>query len=189
MTAAAPTPTSAPKTTAPKPEAGLRLIIFYKLVKGLFSLGCSVALWGLILTGNADQVSDVAVHLRHHLTAAWALELVDALVSAADKHHLEVVAAALALDGSFVLFEWYALRGGKSWGAWLVVLATSSLLPFEAIAIARHVRAGRILIFVVNLAIVGYLARRSLRKHGSPWAKDKAAAVPEPPAVERGVKD
>jgi uncharacterized membrane protein (DUF2068 family) len=187
LNASAPTQTTAPRT--PKPEAGLRLIIFYKLVKGIFSLGCSVALWGLILAGEADQVSDVAVHLRHHLTAAWALELVDAFVSAADKHHLEVVAAALALDGSFVLFEWYALRGGKSWGSWLVVLATASLLPFEAIAIAHHVRAGRILIFVVNLAIVGYLARRSLRKHGSPWARDEAAAVPGPPPAESGVKD
>jgi uncharacterized membrane protein (DUF2068 family) len=161
----------------PKAEIGLRLIIFYKLAKAAVGFSLSAVLFGLVLTGDTDRVVDLAPHVRHHLTAAWALKLVDAFVDAADKHNIEVLAAALALDASVTLFEWYALRTGRPWGAWLVVLATASLLPFEAVAIARHWSPGRIVVFILNLLIVAYLARRSLRKHGTPWA-GKAAAAP-----------
>ena len=169
MTAAAGKLTAA--AGKPQPELTLRLIIFYKLAKASLAFGFAALLWGLILAGETDHVVDLAPHVRHHLTAAWTLKLVDALVEAADRHHLEVLATALALDGGVTLFEWYALRTGRPWGAWLVVLATASLLPFEAVAIVRHESLGRILLFVVNLAIVLYLARRSLLRHGSPWVQ------------------
>jgi uncharacterized membrane protein (DUF2068 family) len=158
-------------TAKPAPELTLRLIIFYKLAKASLAFGFAALLFGLILAGETDHVADLAPHVRHHLTAAWSLKLVDAFVEAADRHHLEVLATALALDGSVTLFEWYALRTGRPWGAWLVVLATASLLPFEAVAIVRHESPGRIVILVLNLAIVFYLWRRSLLKHGSPWAR------------------
>jgi uncharacterized membrane protein (DUF2068 family) len=155
----------------------LRIIILYKLVKASLAIGLSVVLWGLILADETDRVVDLAPHVRHHLTAAWSLKLVDALVSAADRHHLEVLAGALGLDGSLTLFEWYALRTGRPWGAWLVVLATASLLPFEVVAIVEHGRAGRIVIFLLNLGIVAYLGRRTLLKHGHPW-RGKGPATP-----------
>jgi len=170
--------TVAPAPVLPKQELGLRVIILYKLVKTAFAFGVASVLWGLILLGETDRVADLAPHIRHHLTAAWSLALVDALVSAADKHHLEVLATALALDASMTLVEWYALRTGRPWGAWLVVLATASLLPFEAVAIVRHWGAGRIVLFVVNLAIVLYLGRRSHKRHGGPWAGKDAPRVP-----------
>jgi uncharacterized membrane protein (DUF2068 family) len=180
LTEALPQPEAKMPEAKARPELTLRLIILYKLVKASFAFGCSVLLWGLILTGETDHVVDIAPHVRHHLTAAWSLKLVDALVDAADKHHLEVLAAALALDGSLTLFEWYALRTGRPWGAWLVVLATASLLPFEAVAIVRHESPGRIVIFILNLAIVAYLGLRSHRKHGPPWVR-KATGSSSPP--------
>jgi uncharacterized membrane protein (DUF2068 family) len=108
---------------------------------------------------------DVVAHVRHHLTAAWTLDIASALVSAADGRHIVIAASALTLDGAFTLFEWYALHTGRTWGEWLVVVTTSSLLPFEVVAIVRHWRVGRIVLFVVNLGIVAYLARRAWRKH------------------------
>ncbi len=169
--------TEAPPTRKPPPELTLRLIILYKLVKASFGFGVSVLLWGLVLTGETERVTDLAPAVRHHVTAAWSLKLVDALVSAASKHHIEVLAAALALDGAVTLFEWYALRTGRPWGAWLVVIATASLLPFEAIAIVRHWSPGRIVLFFVNLAIVAYLGLRTHRKHGTPWPRKPAATA------------
>jgi uncharacterized membrane protein (DUF2068 family) len=166
-------------TAKPSPELTLRLIIFYKLAKASLVLGGAALLWGLIVAGETDHVVDLAPHVRHHFTAAWSLKLVDALVEAADRHHLEVLAAALTLDGSVTLFEWYALRTGRPWGAWLVVLATASLLPFEAVAIVRHQSIARIVLFVVNVAIVAYLWRRSLLKHGHPWAEKPRAERPK----------
>jgi uncharacterized membrane protein (DUF2068 family) len=146
-------------------EAPLRLILFYKLVKAAFSLGLAVVLWGLVLEGDTSRLADFVDHVRHHFTAAWTLELVNALLSATDSRHIVMAASALTLDGAFTLFEWYALHTGRPWGEWLVVVATGSLLPFEVVAIVRHRRGGRIALFFVNLAIVMYLGRRALEKH------------------------
>ncbi len=150
------------------PETALRLIILYKLIKASLGFALSAVIWGFLLAGSADRVIGIAADVRHHVTAAWAIKLADAMVSAANKRHLEVLASALALDGAATLFEWYALRTGRPWGAWVVVLATASLLPFEGIAIVRHRHAGRIVLLLVNLAIVGYLVHRTLKKHGVP---------------------
>jgi uncharacterized membrane protein (DUF2068 family) len=39
------------------------------------------------------------------------------------------------------------------------MLTTASLLPFEVIALIRHVNEGRVILFLVNLIIVLYLLR------------------------------
>jgi uncharacterized membrane protein (DUF2068 family) len=165
---------------APQPEPVLRLIILYKLVKASLGIAFSALLWGLLFAGSTAWVLGLAADVRHHVTAAWSIQLADAFVSAASKRHLEVLAAALALDGAATFFEWYALRTGRPWGAWLVVLTTASLLPFEAIAIVRHRRAGRVVLLLVNVAIVAYLARRTLMKHGRPFGAPSVGRAPPP---------
>jgi uncharacterized membrane protein (DUF2068 family) len=154
-----------------KKEAGLRLIILYKLAKAALGLGFAAILWGLVLEGETDKLLDVVEAVRHHVTAAWSLELMDAILSATDRHHVEFLAAALTLDGSFTLFEWYALHTGRPWGEWLVVVATGSLVPFEVGAIVRHKRAGRVVLLLLNIVIVVYLARNALHKHRLAVAK------------------
>jgi uncharacterized membrane protein (DUF2068 family) len=159
---------ASPRAALPAPskrEAGLRLILFYKLAKAAFWLGFATILWGLVLEGETDRLLDVVEAVRHHLTAAWSLELMDVILSATDRHHVEFLAAALTLDGAFTLFEWYALHTGRPWGEWLVVVATGSLVPFEVVAIVRHKRIGRVVLLLLNITIVVYLARRALRKH------------------------
>jgi uncharacterized membrane protein (DUF2068 family) len=148
-----------------KQETPLRLILYYKLIKATLGLSFAAVLWGLVLEGQADRFGDIADHVRRHLTAAWTLELANALVTAADGRHIVIAAAALTLDGAFTLFEWYALHTGRPWGEWLVVIATSSLLPFEVVAIVRHRRVGRMVLFIANVAIVLYLARSAAKKY------------------------
>jgi uncharacterized membrane protein (DUF2068 family) len=148
-----------------KPEAALRLIILYKLIKAGLALAFAVVLWGLVVEGETDRLVGVVETVRHHLTAAWSLELVDALVTAADRHHIEFFAAAITLDGALTLVEWYALHTGRPWGEWLVVVATGSLIPFELGAIVRHRRLGRVVLLFLNLAIVVYLTRNAMKKH------------------------
>ena len=48
------------------------------------------------------------------------------------------------------------------------MIASGSLLPYELYELFRHLRVGRLLIFVINLGIVVYLTRRALRRgrHG-----------------------
>jgi uncharacterized membrane protein (DUF2068 family) len=142
-------------------EIGLRLIILYKLVKGVLALVGAVALILGVKAGLGHKLDEVAEQLRHH-ARAWSLALADAIMRAAT--NLQVVAAALALDGAFTLFEGVGLARGWWWAPWLVVIGTGSFLPLEVVALVRHATIGRALLLVVNGAIVVYLARRLWRE-------------------------
>ena len=63
-----------------------------------------------------------------------------------------------ALMGS----EGIALYLRKSWARWFTIIATSSLIPVEAYEIVRKPDVPRVLVLVVNVAIVAYLWRQDL---------------------------
>ena len=98
------------------------------------------------------------------MTAAWSLRLTDLLARAATARNVALATGALVLDGALTLCEGWVLYRGLTWGPWLVVITTGSLLPFEVVELARRPRAGRFVILVVNLAIVWYLAARAARR-------------------------
>ena len=58
---------------------------------------------------------------------AWSVHLADLLVRASTPRHLEIAAVALAADGSFALFEGWALRRGFAWAPWVIVVASACL--------------------------------------------------------------
>jgi uncharacterized membrane protein (DUF2068 family) len=141
----------------------VRVIIAYKVLKGSVGLAMALALIVLLLAHATAPLESIGARVHQHFTGAWSVELAKALLSAAEPRHLWLVALALALDGSFTLLEGWALYHAHWWGPWLVVLATSSLLPFEIAALLRKVHVGRVIVFAVNVAIVLYLARRALQ--------------------------
>jgi len=154
-----------PSVPSARPELALRLIILGKLVKASFVLTTAIVFAVLLLTGTSVHLHGFATSLREHVTAAWSVYVSDAVVSVTERRHLTVATGALFLDGATTSVEWYALRRGHTWGEWLVVIATSSLLPFEVIALVRHEHVGRLVVLLLNLAIVAYLARHALRHH------------------------
>ena len=48
----------------------------------------------------------------------------------------------------------------KPWARWFTIVASSSLIPLELYEIARAIRPLRVVVLLVNLAIVVYLYRR-----------------------------
>jgi uncharacterized membrane protein (DUF2068 family) len=58
----------------------------------------------------------------------------------------------------------------KRWAEWFTVILTASLLPLEAYELHQHPTIAKILILMLNLAIVAYLAWRirSDPSHASP---------------------
>jgi uncharacterized membrane protein (DUF2068 family) len=142
---------------------GLRIIVTYKFFRGITSILLALLLGAVALEGGADRLRELAETLREHVMGAWSIRLADLLVRAATPRLLVIASVALAADGSFALFEGWALRRRFSWAPWVVVVATASLLPFEVFEIYRHVRIGRVLVLLVNVAIVVYLYRRERR--------------------------
>jgi uncharacterized membrane protein (DUF2068 family) len=67
--------------------------------------------------------------------------------------------------GSFVyaglfLIEGIGLWMVRRWAEWFTVIVTSSLVPVEIYEIHRHPSPVKILVLIINLAVVGYLAYR-----------------------------
>ena len=56
--------------------------------------------------------------------------------------------------------EGIALHRRKPWARWFTIVATSSLVPLELYEIVRQPRPLRIVILLVNLAVVVYLYQR-----------------------------
>jgi uncharacterized membrane protein (DUF2068 family) len=141
----------------------LRAIVLYKTIKGALQLALAVFLAIGAFTGFAHQLAAFGGSLRHHLTLAWAMKLASWSVTAATRKHLLLVSLALALDGALTSVEAWALHVGHWWGPWLVVAATGSLLPYELLELIRHPHVGRLALFLVNGAIVAYLATHARR--------------------------
>jgi uncharacterized membrane protein (DUF2068 family) len=134
------------------------LIVGYKVAKAALEIAFGAALV-LFATKATNELRIAAHHVRDHATAAWSVALADKIVQAATRRHLMVVAVASLLDGVLTSIEGWALHRRYRWGSWLVIAATSCLLPFEVISLARHLTAGRVALFFTNVAIVAYLLR------------------------------
>jgi uncharacterized membrane protein (DUF2068 family) len=48
----------------------------------------------------------------------------------------------------------------KRWGEWFSVIITTSLVPLEIYEIYRHPSAIKIIVLIINIAVVGYLIYR-----------------------------
>lgn len=138
-------------------EPVLKLIIAYKLVRASLAL-----LLGVVLLVLIPARLDVSLRELAGRLSVADLGLSTLLLWAAEPGHLLTMGALLTLDGVITFVEGWALLRGWRWGPWLVVFASSLLLPFELAAIAAHVTVWRVGALTLNLAIVGWLLRARL---------------------------
>lgn len=145
-------------------ERGVVLIIAYKLGKAGLWLVLAAVIAVMTGMGLGADLLGLAAHLRHH-TGAWSLELADLVTRAATRRGQWTIVVALVADALVSALEGWALYHGHWWGPWLVVVATGSLLPFEVVSFLRRPHFVRAAVFLLNVAIVAYLARKALREH------------------------
>jgi uncharacterized membrane protein (DUF2068 family) len=144
-------------------ERAVAVIIGYKVVKSAVWLGLAATLVVMTQMGLGDRLQGLAEHLQHH-PGAWSVELARWVMKASTHRGLWTVALALTGDAALSLVEAWSLWRGHWWGPWVVVVSSGSLLPFEVVSIVRHHHVVRVAVFLVNLAIVVYLARKALRE-------------------------
>ncbi len=141
--------------TAP---AGLRLITTYKFGKAVLQVAAAVLLFYGAAHGLGARLADFAERLREHAIHAWSNLFAAALLRFVhSRHSLAWTADALLLDAGLSGVEGWALSRGYTWAEWLVVGTTAFLIPFEIAALLRHLRVGRAILLVLNVAIVSYL--------------------------------
>jgi uncharacterized membrane protein (DUF2068 family) len=163
-------------------EAALRAVTTYKWVKGVVQLLLFAALAITLLLGLHDELARWAHEFRNHTTRAYAVVLGRLLERATTPRGLHITLAALFIDGTVTCLEGWALQSGRAWGPWLVVAVTGSLLPFEVYELFHHFNWIRLLVLVINVAVVIFLifhARQQARTLAGPPGSEA------PPSGER----
>jgi uncharacterized membrane protein (DUF2068 family) len=142
-------------------DLGVSLIVGYKLCKAAVQLLVAGVLLVLLAKGYAAHLHELASQLRLHSASAWSVALARLLLRATSAQGVELASAALAADAVLSFGEGYLLHRRLWWAPWLIVVATSTLLPLELWEIVRRPMLGRCILFLLNLSIVVYLARRA----------------------------
>ncbi|HEX6728108.1 MAG TPA: DUF2127 domain-containing protein [Nitrospira sp.] len=155
-------------------QTGLALIAVFKLVKGALLLLVGLGLLKLMHAEIATLFSRLieALHLNADSRIIHALVLkVDAL----QPHSVLVVALVSLGYAGLVLLEGVGLWLERSWAAYLTVISTSLLLPFELYEVIDRVSILRVGVLLLNLVIVLYLVVQ-LKRH----TLHSQASVPRP---------
>ncbi len=150
-----------------KGSRGLLLGAAYKLIKGVALLALGIG----------------ALRLLHRDVAAEAARWIDLLRIDPQNHYIQRLLARIAkVDarklkelsiGTFLysgvfLTEGVGLALRKRWAEYLTILTTASLLPLEIYEIAERFNVAKIVILLVNIAVVVYLVnevRRTRNAH------------------------
>jgi uncharacterized membrane protein (DUF2068 family) len=154
---------------APEPEPAqqrepaLRGIIAYKFARAGLAFVLAIVLGVCISTGRTELLQQYAAQILHHFSSHFSSALADAIMRGIASPRVWLVVAALVVDGLISGIEGWALLRNRPWGAWLVVIATGALVPFEVAGLLRHPHVGRALLLLVNAAVALYLLRRALR--------------------------
>jgi uncharacterized membrane protein (DUF2068 family) len=152
-------------------DSGLiRLIAVFKLLKASVLIVVGVGLLKLI----HDDVAGVLDHRVAMLGLDPGNRYIDhAIRNAANIPPNKIKDLGL---GSFIyaalfLTEGIGLWMLKRWGEWVTVVITGSLVPLEIYEIYRHPTATKMLVLMINIAVVVYLLYR-IRTGGSERARE-----------------
>jgi uncharacterized membrane protein (DUF2068 family) len=137
----------------------LRLIAVFKLLKASLLIVVGAGILRLIH-------NDLATELDHWI-ARLGLDpgnrYVDHLLSKADSispHQVRDLGLGSLVYAALFMTEGIGLWLLQRWAEWFTVVITASLLPIEVYEIHRHPTAVKILVLIVNVAVVVYLLYR-----------------------------
>jgi uncharacterized membrane protein (DUF2068 family) len=135
---------------------GLWLIAAFKLVKGLGLLILGIGALKLLHKDVAAEVERWINLLRfdphnHHI------EKLLAKLGMIDERRLEELSAGTFFYAGLFLTEGIGLALRKRWAEYLTIVSTASLLPLEIYEITKRVTTGRIVLLLINIAVVVYL--------------------------------
>lgn len=157
-----------------KRAIALEAIIDYKLLKAAGEAAIGVILLVFLLRGAEAQAATLAEFVMERTSRAWALQAATAIVETGTTAHLKFATAGAFADAILSAVEALALRAGRWWAPWLVVIATGSLLPWELIEAVRRPGWLRIVVLLINVAVVLYLVRHVVRQHRARHGEQKS---------------
>jgi uncharacterized membrane protein (DUF2068 family) len=141
-----------------EPDTGIRLITLFKLAKGFLLLAIG-------LEGATLLRGDVAATLKDWAHVLWIAResryVQDLLFKLASLDHTMLVAAEIStlIYSALLLTEGVGLLLLKRWAEYLTVVITASFIPLELFTLERNFSVERMIVLVMNIAVVWYLLR------------------------------
>src|ERR1700757_3160635 len=138
----------------------VRLIALFKLLKGILLIAVGVAALKLLHTDIASMVEDWARRLGFLQNSRFLGRALSAAAALTPDRVRDVIVGSFLYGGLF-LTEGTGLWLLKRWAMWFTVIITASFLPIEIYELARDPSAGKTALLAINVALVGYLIRRT----------------------------
>lgn len=141
---------------------GLWLIAAFKLLKGLALVALGIGALKLL----HKDVAAVAEHwinvLRVDPNNRYIDRLLDKL-STLNERRLKELSVGTFIYAAVFLTEGIGLALEKRWAEYFTVITTASLLPIEIYELAKHASMPKVLVLLINIAVVAYLIRELRR--------------------------
>jgi uncharacterized membrane protein (DUF2068 family) len=137
----------------------VRLIALFKLLKSILLIAVGLSAFHLL----HKDVASVAEHWVKLFGLDPGNRYVDlALQKAGDltPDRIKSLGVVSFIYAGLFLTEGIGLWLVKRWAEWFSVIITTSLVPLEIYEIHRHPSALKILVLILNIAVVGYLINR-----------------------------
>ena len=139
-----------------KRNRGVVVIALFKLVNGVLLLAVAIGMLHFLHRDVRQMAEQMINHLRVDPDNKYVAALL-AKLGLVDDRHLKELGGLTAIYAGLFLTEGVGLLFRKRWAEYLTVIATGSLIPVEIYEIATHCTAPRIVLAIVNVAIVVYL--------------------------------
>ncbi len=140
-------------------HTGIVLIAGFKLVKGLLLLIVGLGLLKLVHAEIATLFSKVLERL-HLNTDSHVLHALILKVDALQPEAMLVMSLVTIAYAALLLVEASGLWFERAWAGYLTVISTSLFLPFELFEVVKRVTVVRVIVLLLNFAIVVYLIRQ-----------------------------
>jgi uncharacterized membrane protein (DUF2068 family) len=134
----------------------LRLIAIFKFLKAGLLIGLGIGLFRLL----HKDVGDVLMHWTEALRIDPGGHFANLILEKAahvSPEQVKKLGLGSFLYAGLFLAEGTGLWLRKRWGEWLTVIITGSLVPLEIYEIYRRFSYAKVVVLVVNVAIVVYL--------------------------------
>ncbi|MGC2301289.1 MAG: DUF2127 domain-containing protein [Acidobacteriaceae bacterium] len=137
----------------------IRLVALFKLLKAALLIVGGIGLLKLIHMDVATELDHWIVKLGFDPGSHYVNQAIQKATNLSPNRIKELGLTSFVYAALF-LTEGIGLWLLKRWAEWLTVIITSSLVPLEVYEIYRHPTSIKVIVLVINIAIVGYLLYR-----------------------------
>jgi uncharacterized membrane protein (DUF2068 family) len=153
-----------------KQGRGLLVIAVFKILKGLLLMAVG---FGALHFLHRDLASEVArwVDLLRIDPHSHYLHWILGKVANVDEKKMRELSVGTFFYSALFLCEGTGLALRKRWAEYLTIVSTASLMPIEILEIHKSPSAAKVVLLLINLAVVVYLVIELRRMRGAPTGK------------------